>query len=341
MLTFFHPEVFYLLFGIPCWIIALVLFIRWKTTKMKLLADTGLHELMMPRFSKSKIITKHLLFILTYTLLVITLARPRLGLRTVEVKTEGVDIIIALDISKSMLAEDLQPNRLERAKQSISVLLEKLQGDRIGLIAFAGVSRKQIPLTIDYATAKMSLQVISPDDIQTQGTSLSEAIQMSMEAFPKERKSSGAIIVLSDGEDHEGEVLELARSARQENIFIHTIGIGSAQGVPIPVYENGTMTGFKKDKDGNTVVTKLNETMLQQLAAEGGGMYVKGNNPTAALEQIKKQIDTMDKQVVAMKRNESGEDRFQWILIFAIIFLVIEILLSEKKSGLMKKMDMY
>jgi len=341
MISFSNTVMFWGLLIIPLWVLGLVVFLRWKKKSMLKFASANLQDLMFPQYSRGKIVAKHILFIISFALLIIVLARPRLGMKVQEVQTQGADIVIALDVSNSMLAEDLKPNRLERAKQAISVLLDRLTGDRIGLVVFAGTARKQIPITIDYATAKMTVQTISPDDINTQGTSLSAALEMAISTLPEERKGSGAIILISDGEDHEGQALEIAKTAREKQIFIHTIGIGSPQGVPIPVYENGQLKGYKTDKNNQTIITKLNEPMLQQLAAVGGGVYVKGNNPTIALDQIKKEIDRMEKQVVAMKRHEDGEDRFQWILIFAITLLVIEIMMGEKASGLMKRIDMF
>lgn len=341
MIYFSNTMMFWGLLIIPFWILALVFFLRWKKKTMLKLASANLHRFMFPQYSKGKILAKHILFIISFSLLIIVLARPQTGIKVQEVETEGADIVIALDVSNSMLAEDLKPNRLERAKQAISVLIDQLTSDRIGLVVFAGTARKQIPITIDYATAKMTVQNVTPDDINTQGTSLSAALELAINTLPKERKGSGAIILISDGEDHEGQAIEIAQKAREEQIFIHTIGIGSPQGAPIPVYENGRLKGYKTDKNNQTVVTKLNENMLKQLAAAGGGIYVKGNNPTLALDQVKKEIDRMEKQVVTMKRLEDGEDRFQWILIFAIFLLIIEIILGEKASGLMSKMDMF
>lgn len=341
MIYFSNSIFFWGLLIIPFWILALVFFLRWKKKTMLKFASANLLDLMFPQYSKGKIVAKHILFTISFALLIIVLARPRMGMKVQEVLTEGADIVIALDVSNSMLAEDLKPNRLERAKQAINVLLDQLTSDRIGLVVFAGTARKQIPITIDYATAKMTIQTISTDDINTQGTSLSAALEMAISTLPEERKGSGAIILISDGEDHEGQALEIAKTAREQQIFIHTIGIGSPQGVPIPVYENGHLKGYKTDKNNQTVITKLNENMLKQLAAEGGGIYVKGNNPTLALNQIKKEIDHMEKQVVTMKRHEDGEERFQWILIFAILLLIIEIILGEKAIGLMSRMDMF
>ncbi|MBW7936456.1 MAG: VWA domain-containing protein, partial [Flavobacteriales bacterium] len=217
--------------------------------------------------------------------------------------------------------------------------LDRLRGDRIGIIVFAGSARKQVPITIDYATAKMTVQSITPDDVNTQGTSLSAAINMAMESLPVDRASSGAIILITDGEDHEGEAVELARKAKKQNVFVHTIGIGTPQGVPIPIYNNGLVSGYKTDRNGQTVITKLNEQILKEIASEGGGIYVKGNNPTLALDQIKKEIDRMDKQVVSMKRYEDGKEQFQWPLALAIFLIILEGFISEQSTGMLTRMD--
>lgn len=339
MITFSNTWMFYALLAIPAWIMALILFLKWKKNKMALLASGVLQPKMFPRYSRFKIVLKHILFILSYTMLVVALARPKMGMKVQDVETKGADIIIALDVSNSMLAEDLKPNRLERAKQAISVLLDRLRGDRIGIIVFAGSARKQVPITIDYATAKMTVQSITPDDVNTQGTSLSAAINMAMESLPVDRASSGAIILITDGEDHEGEAVELARKAKKQNIFVHTIGIGTPQGVPIPIYNNGLVSGYKTDRNGQTVITKLNEQILKEIASEGGGIYVKGNNPTLALDQIKKEIDRMDKQVVSMKRYEDGKEQFQWPLALAIFLIILEGFISEQSTGMLTRMD--
>lgn len=339
MITFSNTWMFYALLAIPVWIMALILFLKWKKNKMALLASGVLQPRMFPRYSRFKIVLKHILFILSYTMLVVALARPKMGMKVQDVETKGADIIIALDVSNSMLAEDLKPNRLERAKQAISVLLDRLRGDRIGIIVFAGSARKQVPITIDYATAKMTVQSITPDDVNTQGTSLSAAINMAMESLPVDRASSGAIILITDGEDHEGEAVELARKAKKQNIFVHTIGIGTPQGVPIPIYNNGLVSGYKTDRNGQTVITKLNEQILKEIASEGGGIYVKGNNPTLALDQIKKEIDRMDKQVVSMKRYEDGKEQFQWPLALAIFLIILEGFISEQSTGMLTRMD--
>lgn len=339
MITFSNTWMFYALLAIPAWIMALILFLKWKKNKMALLASGVLQPKMFPRYSRFKIVLKHILFILSYTMLVVALARPKMGMKVQDVETKGADIIIALDVSNSMLAEDLKPNRLERAKQAISVLLDRLRGDRIGIIVFAGSARKQVPITIDYATAKMTVQSITPDDVNTQGTSLSAAINMAMESLPVDRASSGAIILITDGEDHEGEAVELARKAKKQNVFVHTIGIGTPQGVPIPIYNNGLVSGYKTDRNGQTVITKLNEQILKEIASEGGGIYVKGNNPTLALDQIKKEIDRMDKQVVSMKRYEDGKEQFQWPLALAIFLIILEGCISEQSTGMLTRMD--
>ncbi|MCZ2442889.1 MAG: VWA domain-containing protein [Flavobacteriales bacterium] len=339
MITFSNTWMFYALLAIPAWIMALILFLKWKKNKMALLASGVLQPKMFPRYSRFKIVLKHILFILSYTMLVVALARPKMGMKVQDVETKGADIIIALDVSNSMLAEDLKPNRLERAKQAISVLLDRLRGDRIGIIVFAGSARKQVPITIDYATAKMTVQSITPDDVNTQGTSLSAAINMAMESLPVDRASSGAIILITDGEDHEGEAVELARKAKKQNVFVHTIGIGTPQGVPIPIYNNGLVSGYKTDRNGQTVITKLNEQILKEIASEGGGIYVKGNNPTLALDQIKKEIDRMDKQVVSMKRYEDGKEQFQWPLALAIFLIILEGFISEQSTGMLTRMD--
>jgi len=263
---------------------------------------------------------------------VLALANLQTGSKLEEVKREGIDLFIAIDVSNSMLAEDIAPNRLERAKQSINRLVDKLEGDRIGIIVFAGKAYIQLPLTTDYAAAKLFLSTISTDLVNSQGTAIGEAIETAVNAFD-ENEHNKAIVIISDGEDHEENAVEAAEEARKKGITIYTIGMGLAEGTPIPVYNQyGKRTGFKKDADNNTIVTKLNEAMLQQIAAAGEGSYIRASNSTTGLQTVFNQINQMEKSEIDSKIFTDYEDQFQWFIGLALLLLVIEMLLSTSRK---------
>lgn len=286
----------------------------------------------MPDVSTGKPVFKFILFCLAFIFLILGLANPQIGSKLEEVKREGVDIIIALDVSNSMLAEDLSPNRLERAKRAIEQLVDKLHNDRIGIIVFGGQAYTQLPITTDYAAAKLFLSTTSTDLIPTQGTAIGAAISLAMESFDFKNNSGKTIVIITDGEDHEGDVMEEIKSATEKQVVIHTIGMGSSQGAPIPIYKQGRQLGFKKDKEGNSVVTKLNEEMLAQIASTGNGIYVRASNAESGLNIILDKINKMQKAEFGTKIYTDYEDRFQYFIAISLFFLLVEFMVSERKS---------
>ena len=332
MFRFENIDLLWALLATPVFTIIFWMVGRWKSKAIALFGESDLVKILMPEVSHGKPILKLILFSLAFALLVIGLANPQIGTKLEEVKREGVDLMICLDVSNSMKAEDLSPNRLERAKRSISQLIDQLHNDRIGIIVFGGQAYTQLPITTDYAAGKLFLNTITTDMIPTQGTAIGSAIDLAMESFDFENNSGKSIIVITDGENHEDDAIASAESATQKGIIVHTIGMGSAQGSPIPIYRGSKQVGFRKDHEGNTVVTKLNETMLQQIAEAGHGIYVRSTNAQNGLKAIMVKVNKMEKAEFGTKIYTDYEDRFQYFIGAAFILLVLDLLISERKS---------
>jgi Ca-activated chloride channel family protein len=249
-----------------------------------------------------------------------------------EVRREGVDIMIALDVSNSMKAQDIKPDRLSSAKQEIGRMIDKLQNDRIGLIVFAGDSYLQVPLTADYSSAKLLVSVVDVDFVPIQGTAIGSAIEKSMKAFVEGEKKHKVIVVITDGENHEDDAIAAAKEAASEGVVVHTIGMGSPDGAPIPVFDNGMQVGFKRDQEGNTVMTRLDEDGLEQIAAAGGGRYVRATNQQNELDAVLKDIQAMEKKEFGAKVFTEYEDRFQYFLAAGLFLLLVEFFTSERRN---------
>jgi Ca-activated chloride channel family protein len=332
MIKFAHPEYLNALYLLP--VIAVLFWILYKK-KIKLLekfADKELHKVIVSSYSNLKSYIKFGVFIIAVACLIIAASNPQVGTKLQEVKQTGIDVFILLDVSRSMTAEDIKPNRLEKAKYQISNLIQKLQGDRIGLLIFAGQAYIQFPLTTDYSAANLFLSAVDVNSVPQPGTAIGSAIKLARESFDSS-STAKVIIVITDGEDHEGDVMEAVNEAVDEEIKIYTIGLGSTGGVPIPVYDNrGNLAGFKKDTDGKPVLTKLDEESLKQIAAAGLGEYFRGNNYEDYLDKIYSDLSEIKKSEFGVKKVTDYEDRFYYFLIPAILLLVIELFISEKKS---------
>ena len=329
-------------FGIiPVFFFILFLLNRWRKKALASFGEANIIKQLFPDVSKTKRVWKTILYILAFTLLIIGLINPQIGTKLEEVKRKGADLMICLDVSNSMKAEDLQPNRLEKSKQALSKLIEKLEGDRIGIIVFGGEAYVQLPITTDYSAAKLFLESISTDLIPTQGTDIGKAIDLAITSFGKDEGKNKAIVVITDGENHDQNAILSAEAAVEKGITIHTIGMGSAEGSPIPVYRDNVREGFRKDKEGNTIVTKLNEQMLQELASSGNGVYVRASNSDAGLNTILSAIDKLEKKQFESKMYSDYEDRFQWFIAGAFIILLIETFLTERKSKLYQRLNLF
>jgi Ca-activated chloride channel family protein len=326
-----HTNFLYLLVLIPVFTVLLVLFLVWRKKALNRFGEYDLVHRLIPEFSTSRLIFKFILLMIAYAFLVMALVDPQTGSKIEKVERRGIDVMIALDVSNSMLAEDIKPNRLERAKQAISKLIDRLEGDRIGIIVFAGKAYNQLPITTDYGAAKMFLTAITTNIVPVQGTAIADAIDMSINSFG-ESKHNKAIIVISDGEDHQGGVLEKAEEAAKKGIIVYAVGIGTPEGGPIPVYTNNVLTGFKKDHEGTTVVTKLDDSMLEKIASVGKGMYVRSTNSEEGWQKVFDDLNKIQKSELESKQFSDYEDRFQYFLGFSLIFLIFELFVLDRKN---------
>ena len=336
-----HKFYLYALGLIPLFILIYLLLNIWRKRALKNYGDMTVIQQLFPDVSKAKRFWKFVLFTTSFTFLIIGIVNPQVGTKLEEVKRKGADLMICLDISNSMKAEDLQPNRLEKAKQAISKLLDKLEGDRIGIVVFAGQAYVQLPITTDYSAAKLFLESINTDLIPTQGTDIGGAIDLAVESFGKDVGKNKAIVIITDGEDHEEGAVKASAAAAEKGIVIHTIGMGSVEGAPIPVYKGPVREGFRKDKEGNTIVTKLNEQALQEISAAANGIFVRASNSDAGLNNVLEAVNKLEKKQFDSKMYSDYEDRFQWFISAALLLLIIETFLSERKSKLYQRLNLF
>jgi Ca-activated chloride channel family protein len=322
----------YALLGLPLLVFFFVMVFREKRRAMARFGDLDMMEKLSVSVNKRGRIWRVILWIFAIALLVIALARPQLGTKLQTVKREGQDIMIALDVSTSMLAEDIKPNRLEKAKHAIGSLIDRLQGDRIGLIVFAGKPFVQCPLTLDYGAAKMFLDFVSSNLIAQQGTRIDLAISKALDSFSEKERKHKVLILITDGEEHDERAIDMAKAAVTQGVVIYTVGIGSPQGVPIPIHNaQGIQTGFKKDRSGEVVMTRLDELTLQKIALETGGKYYPATSSEAELDKIIQEISQMEKKLLASQQFAQYEDRFQFLVGFSFILLIIEHLIPERR----------
>ncbi len=328
MITWKHPEWFFAL-GLLVLVIGIFVWYRRRQNQgWTALGEEALFAKLGVTLDGKLQLRRFLLLTSSLACLILALANPQVGRRYERVQQRGVDVIIALDVSQSMLAEDEQPNRLARAKLLIDRFLGQLNGDRIGLILFAGDAFVQIPLTSDYGAASSILRPVSTDVIPRQGTAIGEAIRLAMDAFSSESETFRALLVISDGENHDEDMLDMAQQAREQGLRIHTIGIGSEEGSSIPEKVAGRLTGNKRDRAGNTVITKMNPAMLAAIAEQGGGNYWKLNDISVALDQIGEALDQLTEQDFDERYITDYEDQFSWMLALALVFLSLEAFFS-------------
>jgi Ca-activated chloride channel family protein len=333
---------FYLLGIIPVLIVLFVLVQVWKKRKQKQFADPSLLRRLTPDRSQFKSGLKLLFFLLGLTFLTLGLVNPKIGTKLETVKREGVDIVFAIDVSKSMLAEDIAPNRLEKSKRLVSEIINQLASDRIGIIAYAGQAFPQLPITTDYGAAKMFLQSMNTDMLTSQGTAINEAIDLATTFYNDQEQTNRVLFIVSDGEDHsEGSTLDAVERATGEGIRIFTIGVGKSKGAPIPIKRNGVVESLKKDNQGETVITKLNEDVLEDIADDGNGEYIDGTNTEEAVEFIKEQVLQMDKKEFEAKQFAEFKDQFQWFLGAALLFLFLDVFTLDKKTTWLRKLNLF
>ena len=329
VLRFEHPEMLYWLILILVLIIIYILVRLWQDRTFKRFADMKMREYLVPQRSGRRGVFRFIVFLLMVACLILGLANLQSGSKMEEVKREGIDLYIAVDVSNSMNAQDIVPSRLDRSKQAINKLISDLQGDRIGVVIFADKAFVQLPITTDYAAAKMFLASVSTNSVASQGTAIGEAINLAAKSFADDERSK-AIIVISDGEDHENEAaMEAAREAAKK-------------GIRIPEYnQSGRMTGYKKDRNGNTIITRLDEDMLRRIAEAGGGMYVRANNSNVGLGKIYDDISKMEKTEIETQVFTDYEDQFQWFVGAAIILLLVLVFVSSGKKAWESKFNIF
>lgn len=340
MFRFAHTEFLYALIIIP---VLIVLFALTRISRKKALERFGQKDIvdqLMPNVSKVRPVIKFIIWMIALAAIILAIAQPQFGSKLKTEKRKGVELIIALDVSNSMLAEDIQPNRLERAKRAISRLTDNLSDDKIGLIVFAGDAYTQLPITSDYASAKLFLNSVSTQIVPRQGTAIGAAINLAQNSFSPQFNGNKAIIIITDGENHEDDAVGAATTAAESGIIVHTIGMGLPQGAPIPVERNG-QRDYWKDKDGQVVVTKLDEQMLQQIAAAGKGVYVRANNAQVGLNTLFNEINKMEEAEMESVVYAEYEDQFQWFIGFALLLLLIDYLILERKNKYLKNIKLF
>ena len=281
------------------------------------------------------------MLLIGFAFLIISLVNPKMGTKLKTVKREGVDVVFALDVSKSMLAEDIAPNRLEKAKQIISKIIDKLGSDRVGIIIYAGNSYPLLPITTDHAAANMFLQNANPDLVSSQGTAISEALDLAKTYYNNDEQTNRFLIIISDGEDHQEETKQVANNLANEGVNIYTIGVGTEKGGPIPMRLNGSMIGYKKDRKGETVITKRKPEVLQGIADAANGNYIDGNITENPVKEISEIIANAEKNEFETKQFSDYKDQFQWFLALGLLFLIIDIFLFDKKTKWLKKVDLF
>ena len=341
MYRFEHSWILWGLALLPLILLSYFLVNRWRKNARHRFAESRMMSQLMPSYSNTKYKSKFFLFLIGYTLLIIGVANPQIGSKLEEVKREGIDLIVAIDVSNSMKAEDLSPNRLERAKRAMLQLVNELKSDRLGIIVFAGQAYTQLPITTDYAAAKLFLNTIDTDIVPTQGTAIGAAIELAMESFDYEQGGNKALIVVTDGENHEDDAIAAAEEANKMGIKVFAIGMGTPMGAPIPIFRRGKQTGFRQDENGNTIVSSLNEEMLGEIAAAGDGLYIRATNSDAGFNRILDVLSGLDKTEFESQMYTDYEDRFQFFLGASLFFFILSMSINEKKSKWRERLNLF
>ena len=337
-----QPFYFYLLFALPFMVGVYLFYNVWKSRKQSRFARPENLRLLAPDRSFFKGPVKFILQLLGMACLILALVNPKIGTRLETVKREGVDIVFAVDVSKSMLAEDIAPNRLEKSKRLVSEIINDLASDRVGIIAYAGQAYPQLPITTDYGAAKMFLQSMNTDMLSSQGTAIEAALELATTFFNDEDQTNRVLFILSDGEDHSGKVpVDRIKLARENNIRIFTIGVGKTKGAPIPIKSRGVTESYKKDQQGEVVLSKLNEEVMIELAQLGGGRYLPGLDTEEVVEQIQEELAQMDKKEFEAKEFAEYQDQFQWFLGAGFLFLFLDIFVLDRKTEWLRKLNLF
>ena len=336
-----HTYYFYLLLVIPLMILGFLALNRWKNNTQNKYISSDLLKVLSPDISTFKPKVKLFLFSLFIVFSTISLVNPKIGTELKTVKREGVDLVFALDVSKSMLAEDIAPNRLEKGKRIVSEIINSLNNDRVGIIAYAASALPILPITDDYSTAKTFLQSLNTDMLSSQGTAITESINLAKEFYDDEEQTNRVLVILSDGEDHEVKLEDIIPLVQQSGMTIISVGLGSIKGSPIPIKENNIIKTYKKNDKGDVVITKLNKELLSSISKSSKGIYIDGFNTEQVVESVVERLKEMDKKEFESKQFVAYKDQFQWFIAFAILFLSLELFVFEKKTYWVKKLNLF
>lgn len=338
MFKFAHPEYLYFLIAVPLLFLWQLWMNRRQKKALKAFGDPQLMASLMPAVSASRRRWHFILQLLALTICIFMVAGPQFGSKLEKVKRKGAEIMIALDTSKSMLSEDIAPSRMDKSKQILSKLIDGMVNDKVGLIVFAGDAYTQLPITADYVSAKMFLNTISTDMVPVQGTAIGAAITLAMRSFNMESATDKAVIVLTDGENHEDDAVAAAKEALSKGVHVHVVGVGSAKGGPIPT---GKTNDYHHDKQGNIVITKLNETMCQEIAAAGGGIYVRADNSNAALKVLLAELDKMNKADMETTVYTEYDEQFPALAWMVLVLLLVDMFILERRSARLKNIKWF
>lgn len=342
MFRFANSGFLYLLILLPILIALYILIVQLHKKSFLKFTDSMFFDVLAPLRSPARRNIKFILFLTAIFSLIIALARPQFGSKLEEVKREGIEMIIALDVSRSMLAEDIKPNRLERAKQAITALINRMRDDKIGMIVFAGDAYTQLPITTDYISAKMFLTNISPEMLSRQGTAIASAIDLGVKSFTQDTEAAKVIVIISDGEDHEGDAVESARLAAEKGIKVYAIGMGSQTGAPVPLSRiSGDQGGFMKNRQGDVVITRMDPKMLSEIATAGDGEFFGASASNVGLNKLYNDLNKLNKSEIETKVYTEYDDQFHYFVAFALLLLLIDMLLLERKSQYFKKFSLF
>lgn len=336
-----QPIYFYALFAIPFLALLFIWALVWRRRTQLKFADSQLLKRLSPNRSIFKATLKVIVVSLALVCLSFALVNPKIGTKIETVKREGVDVVFALDVSKSMLAEDIAPNRLEKSKQLVTQIINSLAGDRVGIIGYAGSAFPQVPITTDFSSAKLFLSSMNTDMVSSQGTAITEAISLAETYYNDEEQTNRVLFIISDGEDHEGNVSTIVNEAAKMGIKIFTIGVGTINGAPIPIKRNGVLQYYKRDENNEQVITKLGEETLQEIASNANGEYIDGSNTKEVIDTVTAILNGMDKKEFEAKQFTDFKDQFQWFLAGALLLLVLDSLLLERKTAWLQKLNLF
>ena len=331
----------YILILLPIILLVFLYNKYWQKITIKKYFDDATFNFLSPELSSTKSYIKTSLTLLIISILVFGLVNPKIGTELKTVKREGLDIVFAIDVSKSMLAEDIAPNRIFKAKRLVSEIFNKLGSDRVGIIAYASTAIPVLPITNDFSSAKMFLESLNTDMLSSQGTSIVEAIELSKGYFDDENQTNRVLCILSDGEDHEYDENQFISTLSDSGIIILSVGLGSTKGAPIPIKENNIVKSYKKDDKGEVVITKLNDELLKKIATQSSGKYIKGDNTSLVVDEIINELKEMDKKEFESKQFVSFKDQFQWFLGAGLLLFLVNSIIFDKKTKWIEKLNLF